>query len=350
MVVRRRDSALWVVLVFVLGLSDAGMDDSERLIGWRGEISQDGGGAGLRGNRDSATGGSDTDTGPILDVTDGIPPPGVLHPVPSRIEQVSWAPRAYLYHNFLTSAECDYMIQKATPKMQKSTVVDNRTGKSIDSQIRTSSGMFFRRGEDPVIEEVERRIAEFSMIPAENGEGIQMLHYEIGQKYEAHYDYFHDAVNSAPEKGGQRIATVLMYLSDIEEGGETVFPSGKGVEGLEKREDWSACAKRGAAVHPKKGDALLFFSLDLNQQLDTHSLHASCPVILGNKWSATKWMHVAKFGIGGAKKARKPGDPCQDENKMCASWAAAGECKKNPDFMIGTSDSDGQCLKACNEC
>lgn len=57
----------------------------------------------------------------------------------------------------------------------------------------------------------------------ENGEDIQVLRYEPGQKYEPHYDYFVDKVNIA--RGGHRIATVLMYLTDVEKGGETVFPS-----------------------------------------------------------------------------------------------------------------------------
>lgn len=57
----------------------------------------------------------------------------------------------------------------------------------------------------------------------ENGESIQILHYEHGQKYEPHYDYFHDKVNQ--ELGGHRVATVLMYLSDVEKGGETIFPN-----------------------------------------------------------------------------------------------------------------------------
>jgi len=47
---------------------------------------------------------------------------------------------------------------------------------------------------------------------AENQEAMQILHYEHGQKYEPHNDYFHDSVNSAPATGGQRVATVLMYL------------------------------------------------------------------------------------------------------------------------------------------
>lgn len=62
---------------------------------------------------------------------------------------------------------------------------------------------------------------DFSFL-SENGESIQILHYESGQKYEPHYDYFHDKVNQ--ELGGHRVATVLMYLSNVERGGETVFP------------------------------------------------------------------------------------------------------------------------------
>ena len=56
----------------------------------------------------------------------------------------------------------------------------------------------------------------------ENGEDIQVLRYEHGQKYDPHYDYFTDKVNIA--RGGHRIATVLMYLTDVTKGGETVFP------------------------------------------------------------------------------------------------------------------------------
>jgi hypothetical protein len=52
---------------------------------------------------------------------------------------------------------------------------------------------------------------------------MQILHYEHGQKYEPHFDFFHDKVNQ--ELGGHRIATVLMYLSDVGKGGETVFPN-----------------------------------------------------------------------------------------------------------------------------
>ncbi|CAH9118127.1 unnamed protein product [Cuscuta europaea] len=180
--------------------------------------------------------------------------------------------------------------------MAKSTVVDSKTGKSKDSRVRTSSGMFLKRGRDQVVNSIEKRIADYTFIPVENGEGLQVLHYEVGQKYEPHFDYFLDDFNT--KNGGQRIATLLMYLSDVEEGGETVFPSAKGnFSSVPGWNEMSECAKRGLSVKPKMGDALLFWSMRPDGTLDPSSLHGGCPVIGGNKWSSTKWMHVGEYHV-----------------------------------------------------
>lgn len=212
------------------------------------------------------------------------------------VEVISWEPRAFVYHNFLTKEECEYLIALAKPHMQKSTVVDSETGKSKDSRVRTSSGTFLARGRDKVIREIEKRIADFTFIPVEHGEGLQILHYEAGQRYEPHYDYFMDDFNT--KNGGQRIATVLMYLSDVEEGGETVFPAAKGnVSAVPWWNELSECGKGGLSVKPKMGDALLFWSMKPDASLDPSSLHGGCPVIRGNKWSSTKWMRVHEYKI-----------------------------------------------------
>ncbi|KAL7155547.1 hypothetical protein ABFS83_03G082200 [Erythranthe nasuta] len=209
-------------------------------------------------------------------------------------EVLSWEPRAFLYHHFLSKEECEHLINLAKPHMVKSSVVDTETGKSIDSRIRTSSGMFFKRGHDSVIRAIEKRIADYSQIPLEHGEGIQVLHYEVGQKYEPHYDYFLDEFHT--KNGDQRVATLLMYLSDVEEGGETVFPVAKGnFSSLPGWNETSECAKKGLSVKPKMGDALLFWSLKPDATLDPSSLHGACPVIRGDKWSATKWMHLHEY-------------------------------------------------------
>lgn len=100
-------------------------------------------------------------------------------------------------------------------------------------------------------------------------------------------------------------------------------------------------------MKPQKGDALLFFSLHTNATTDPLSLHGSCPVIEGEKWSATKWIHVRSFDK--PEKSTRSGD-CTDENENCAQWAAAGECKKNPIYMVGSKDELGFCRKSCNVC
>lgn len=210
------------------------------------------------------------------------------------VEVISWEPRAFVYHNFLSKEECEYLINLAKPLMQKSTVVDSATGKSKDSRVRTSSGTFLARGRDKTIREIEKRIADFSFIPVEHGEGLQILHYEVGQKYEPHYDYFLDEFNT--QNGGQRIATVLMYLTDVEEGGETVFPAAKGnFSAVPWWNELSECGKGGLSIKPKMGDALLFWSTKPDATLDPSSLHGGCPVIKGNKWSSTKWMRIREY-------------------------------------------------------
>ncbi|KAG9442857.1 hypothetical protein H6P81_018711 [Aristolochia fimbriata] len=211
-------------------------------------------------------------------------------------EVLSWEPRAFVFHNFLSKNECEYLIELAKPHMEKSTVVDSKTGQSKDSRVRTSSGTFLRRGRDKIIRDIEKRIADFTFIPVEHGEGLQILHYEVGQKYEPHYDYFLDEFNT--KNGGQRIATILMYLSDVEEGGETVFPAAKINSSSQLGyNELSECAKKGLSVKPKMGDALLFWSMRPDASLDPSSLHGGCPVIKGNKWSSTKWMHISEYRI-----------------------------------------------------
>ncbi|CAI5468324.1 unnamed protein product [Closterium sp. Yama58-4] len=192
------------------------------------------------------------------------------------IELISWEPRAFLFHNFLTAKECLYLIHKAAPNMVKSTVVDSDSGGSYSSKIRTSSGSFLSRGSDEVVTSIEKRISDFSHLPVDHGEAIHVLHYEPSQEYQAHFDYFHDDINT--RNGGQRLATVLMYLSDVEEGGETVFPAAELTPDnihspIPPDSELSQCAKGMLAVKPKRGDALLFWNLKPDTTLDPKSLH-----------------------------------------------------------------------------
>nr|AFK45565.1 unknown [Lotus japonicus] len=73
------------------------------------------------------------------------------------VEVISWEPRAFVYHNFLTKEECEYLIDIAKPNMHKSTVVDSETGKSKDSRVRTSSGTFLPRGRGKIVRNIEKK-------------------------------------------------------------------------------------------------------------------------------------------------------------------------------------------------
>lgn len=200
-------------------------------------------------------------------------------------EVISWSPRIIVLHNFLSMGECDYLRAIARPRLQISTVVDTKTGKGIKSDVRTSSGMFinFEEKKYPMIQAIEKRISVYSQVPVDNGELIQVLRYEKSQYYKPHHDYFSDTFNV--KRGGQRIATILMYLSDNVEGGETHFPmAGSG--------ECSCGGKmvKGMCVKPNKGDAVLFWSMGLDGESDPNSIHGGCEVLSGEKWSATKWM------------------------------------------------------------
>ena len=276
-------------------------------------------------------------------VTPDITPP---HINPRAIERISWSPHAEVYRGFLSDAESEYLIRLAEPRLQKSTVVDATNGGSISSPVRTSDGMFFDVAEDEVIASIEARIATWTKTPESHGEGFQLLRYSRSQEYRAHFDFFHDNVNKAREKGGQRMGTVLMYLSDVEEGGETVFP--RAVEGKRLGEDASPCARNKVGVKPRKGDALFFRSMHANVTTDNQSEHAGCPVIRGIKYSATKWMHESP--IENHRGVVFADGVCKDVNPKCAEWARQGECEKNKIYMVGRGRSNGSCMHSCNAC
>ncbi|KAL4447638.1 hypothetical protein ABPG75_004857 [Micractinium tetrahymenae] len=267
------------------------------------------------------------------------------------VERLSLQPRAFLLHGFLSTDEADYIIQTALPELQRSEVV-GPDGKEMLDDIRTSLGAFLLKDRDPVLKVIEDRVAAATHLPNANHEDLQVLRYEKGQTYRDHYD-----INDSPERlaqmkasgqlGGMRSATLLMYLSDVQEGGETAFPYGRWIDaGKQASPPYSECAARGTAVKPRKGDAVLFFSLKPDgKKKDIYSFHAGCPVIRGVKFSATKWIHVEEFGQ--ADVSDPPAEGCADSRPECKTWAADGECERNKGYMVGPR---GHCRLSCGEC
>ncbi|GLS14627.1 2OG-Fe(II) oxygenase [Hydrogenophaga electricum] len=187
-------------------------------------------------------------------------------------------PRVVVLGGLLSAEECEGLIEAAQPRMARSRTVQTRTGGEELNPDRTSDGMFFNRGESALLERIEARIARLVAWPVENGEGMQVLNYRVGAEYKAHYDYFDPAEPGTPtilRRGGQRVATLVMYLNEPVRGGGTTFPD----VGLE--------------VAPQRGNAV-FFSYDRPHPA-TRTLHGGAPVLEGEKWVATKWLRERVF-------------------------------------------------------
>lgn len=182
--------------------------------------------------------------------------------------------------NVLDAEECRSLIELARPRLKPSTLVDPLTGQDIVSDKRTSYGMFFRLAENDFIAGLDRRLSALTNLPIENGEGLQVLHYPPGGYSEPHFDYLQpgNAANrESVARSGQRVSTLVAYLNDVPEGGQTVFPS------------------LGWAVSPLRGNAVYFEYCDDAGRVDARSLHASAPVTRGEKWVVTKWMRQRRF-------------------------------------------------------
>jgi len=187
-------------------------------------------------------------------------------------------PRVVVFGSLLSDAECEGLIALSRPRLSRSETVQNDTGGSEVHAARTSDGMFFERGEMPLIEKIEARIAELVCWPASHGEGLQILRYRPGAEYKPHFDYFDAKHSGTPrilERGGQRVGTLVIYLNTPDGGGATVFPDA------------------GFEVAPVRGNAV-FFSYD-RPHASSKTLHGGAPVTAGEKWVATKWMRQGVF-------------------------------------------------------
>ena len=187
-------------------------------------------------------------------------------------------PRVIVFGGLLSDEECDALVERARPRMTRSETVQTETGGSEVNVARTSRGMFFEREENALCGRIELRIAKLLAWPIENGEGLQVLHYQPGAEYLPHHDYFDPTKAGTPAivaRGGQRVGSLVMYLNSPERGGGTVFPD----VGLE--------------VAPIKGNGV-FFSYD-RPHPSTKTLHGGAPVVTGEKWVATKWLREGRF-------------------------------------------------------
>jgi len=123
---------------------------------------------------------------------------------------LSWNPRAVFFPSFLDEARCKRIVDLAAARLAPSSLA-LRAGDTASNtaDIRTSQGTFLVGADDKegVLEYLERRIADVTMLPVRHGEPFNVLRYEVGQKYDSHYDTFDpESYGPQPRRAAQQRA------------------------------------------------------------------------------------------------------------------------------------------------
>jgi len=205
--------------------------------------------------------------------TTGKHPFLILGPV--KEEEVYLQPRIVLYHGLISDAEIDTIKELATPRFKRATVQNYKTGELETAHYRISKTAWLKDHEHPHIANIYSKANQLTGLNMETSEELQVSNYGIGGHYEPHYDFARrEEKNAFASLGtGNRIATLLMYESNVELGGGTVFP------------------RLGIALKPVKGTVAFWYNLHANGEGDDLTRHAACPVLAGNKWVSNFWIH-----------------------------------------------------------
>lgn len=185
------------------------------------------------------------------------------------------SPGIVLLGNVLSDEECDALVTHCESRLERSEVVSDAEGNVGTYPTRTSQGVMLPRGETPLIAGIEARLEALAHWPVACSEGLQVVRYDVSDEYRAHVDWIDPnlpGLQQHLQHGGQRVATFILYLSDVEAGGSTSFPS------------------LGLEIVPRKGAALFFANTDSHLIPDELTLHAGNPVVKGIKFVANKWL------------------------------------------------------------
>ena len=183
----------------------------------------------------------------------------------------------YEIDNFLNETECAAIVEVIKSKLRPSEIASNN---EYDDSFRTSSTCDLGNLNLDILKDLDRRICELIGINQSYSEIIQGQHYEVGQEFKAHTDYFEgDQINEFGGQRGQRTYTFMIYLNDVTEGGETEFYQ------IDRK------------IKPSLGKAVIWNNLDKNGSPNPKTLHHAHPVLEGSKTVITKWFRENGEGI-----------------------------------------------------
>ncbi len=198
------------------------------------------------------------------------------------------SPRIVYLHSVLDADEAEALIHFSRAYLERSQVNDNMIKQGGEGskivQARSSNGMFLSPGKGhdlPANHRLRRRVGSVVGLPVDCAESTQILHYLNGQEYKAHPDVFNALNKLTLARGGQRILTAIIWLSDVLAGGSTSFPNSRNPT---------------TSVSPRRGDGLVFYNVMPNfVDIDNAHIHSGDPVINGTKMVAVMWFHPRAF-------------------------------------------------------
>ena len=183
---------------------------------------------------------------------------------------LSKEPLIFTIDNFLSDEECEFVMEISKKRnFTRAYVLDDNKGTIIDES-RTNYCNTISNNDDIFIQYIVDKVSSTIKFPSKNAESIELLRYNKKQEFKHHYDGFKQSYNSK----NQRILTALVYLNDVEQGGETDFKN------------------LNLSIKPEKGKLLVFQNcLKDNQTIHPNSFHAGLPVLKGEKFAFNLWYH-----------------------------------------------------------
>ncbi|EDW24510.1 GL24183 [Drosophila persimilis] len=194
---------------------------------------------------------------------------------PLKLEIFSHDPYVVIYHDVLYDAEMQGLIDSTRRRMSRSMVQYEIRQIEISEQRTSKEAPFTEKNDPQLLKRIYDRLKDMTGCDMLRSEHLSILLYDQGGHHDPHVDY-HDLYWHPQEYEyhpfGDRQASVVFYLNDVEDGGETVFP------------------KLQLVIPPTKGSALMWHNLRPWGEGDPRTQHASCPVLSGYKQVAIQWI------------------------------------------------------------
>jgi len=195
---------------------------------------------------------------------------------PPAAEMQFTRPRVGVIAGFLPGGICKWLIERARPRLAPAMIAEPGAGRTVASRGRTNTVAYMPLlNSDVIVQLVRARIAAALDVPSTHLEAPNVLHYQVGQIFETHYDFMDPALPGYAQELaslGQRVATFLVYLDQDFDGGETAFPE----------LDWRF---RGST-----GDAVFFWNVRPDGAVEPKLAHAGAPPTRGEKWLLSQWV------------------------------------------------------------